>query len=240
MLRVKPISFLLALAVPLALAAPLVAAPSTALAEETAKAPAPRATFSTTFQRYLLSPDGRPMGLLMTDGTFVATPGHSMAKDAPVLATGTKLEVDGVLKRTATGAVVHRAVVKANGGVIADASKARGRHAHRGKGHHEGKERHGKQRAELKPVSGAGQIAAIVSSPKGRVHAFVLTDGTTAVAHGLETLGLKVGDRVSVAGVGGVYPLGKALRIEKITLPNGQTRDIPRPVRPAPEGQNPA
>jgi hypothetical protein len=245
MLRLKSISFLLSLAIPLAVVAPIVA-PSTALAAppDAAAAPTPRTTFSAPFQRYLLAPNGRPMGLMLADGTFIFTPGHTLSKDAPVLQTGAKLDVEGAVKRTATGAVVKHAVVKVNGSVIADASKAHGRHARRGKGHHEGgKERHGKHHVELKPVSGAGQVAAIVSSPKGRVHALVLTDGTTAVAHNLETLGLKVGDRVSVSGMGGVYPLGKSVRIEKITLPNGQTRDIPRPVRPAapPDpGQGPA
>ena len=48
---------------------------------------------------------------------------------------------------------------------------------------------------------------------------------------GLETLGLKAGDRIAVAGKGGTYAQGKALRIEKITLPDGTTRDLPKPQR---------
>jgi len=205
--------------------------PATAFAEDRpAAATVPRTTLIAPFQRYLLMPNGRTMGLMLADGTFVFTPGRTLHKDAPSLTTGTKLEIEGVALKTPTGTIVKRAVVKVDGNVIADARKAHGRHAHRGEGKEgEGHERHAKHHHELKPVSGAGQIAAMVSSPKGHVHALVLTDGTTAVAHGIESLGLKIGDQVSVAGMGGVYPRGKSLRIEKITLPNGQTRDVPRP-----------
>jgi hypothetical protein len=241
--RPTSLSFLLSLAIPVAVAAVPVLAPATAFAEDRpAAAAVPRTTFTAPFQRYLLKPNGRTMGLMLADGTFVFTPGRALPKDAPSLTTGTKLEIEGVALKTPTGMIVKRAVVKVDGNVIADARKAHGRHAHRGEGKEgEGREHHAKHRHELKPVTGAGQIAAIVSSPKGHVQALVLTDGTTAVAHGIESFGLKIGDQVSVAGMGGVYPKGKSVRIEKITLPNGQTRDIPRPVRPqADPGQGPA
>jgi hypothetical protein len=243
MLRSKSLSFLFSLAIPVAVATVPALVPATAFADagDRTTATAPRATFTAPFQRYLLMPNGRTMGLMLSDGTFIFTPGRSLHRDAPALTTGTRLEIDGVALKTPTGTIVQRAIVKVDGNVIADASK-RGRHAHRGehKGG-EGKERHAKHHHELKPVTGAGQVAAIVSGPKGSVRALVLTDGTTAMAHNLESLGLKVGDRVSVAGQGGVYPLGKSLRIEKITMPDGQTREMPRPVRPqADPGQGPA
>jgi hypothetical protein len=217
-------------ALPLAAAAVPTLASSTAQAEE--RAPAPRAAFSGTFQRYLLQPNGHVLGLMLSDGSFIATPGHALNKDAPTLTTGTKLDIEGVQVRTPTGVLVHRAVVKVNGAVIADASSGHdhGRHGHGGG---EGREHHA--RHELSPQTGTGQIAAIVAGPKGRIRALVLTDGTTAVGHNLEGFGLKVGDRVTVIGRGGVYPLGKALHVEKITLPNGQTRDVPRPDQ-APSG----
>jgi hypothetical protein len=214
-------SFLRSLAIPLAIAAVPVLASSTAFAENPPVAQA-RTTFSAPFQRYLLSPNGKPMGLMLADGSFIATPHHAMSKDAPVLTTGTRLDIEGVVRKTPTGTIVQHGVVKANGTVIADASRAHGKREHRDGEHH------GKHHVELKPVSGAGQIAAIVSGPKGHVHAMVLTDGSTVVGQKLETLGLKVGDKISVAGMGGAYPLGKSMRIEKITLPNGQTRDLPR------------
>lgn len=238
MLRNKIRSFLLSLAVPAAVVAVPVLAPSTALADApAAAAPQPRSAFSAPFQRYLLAPNGKTMGLMLADGTFVGTPGHSLPADAPALQTGTKLDIEGVVKATPTGKIVQRAVVKVGGNVLADASKAHGRHAHRGQGHHgEGKEHH-KKHAELKPVTGAGQIAAIVSGPKGRIHALVLTDGTTAVGHGLDAMNLKVGDKISVAGMGGVYPLGKSVRVEKLTMPDGSVRDIPRPAPRQPDAQ---
>jgi hypothetical protein len=240
MLRSRAFEILLSIALPLAVAAAPAIAPREARADGPAAAPhAPpqRTAFNAQFQRYLLMPDGRTMGLMLRDGTFVFTPGHALHRDAPSLETGAQLDIEGAVRHTPTGNIVRGAVVRVNGNVIADARKAHRRHAH-----HEGhaKDHQGKHHHELQPVTGAGQIAAIVSSPQGHVHALVLTDGTTAMAHDLETLGLKVGDRVSVAGMGGAYPRGKALRIDKITLPSGQTRDIPHPVRHQPEpGQGP-
>jgi hypothetical protein len=239
MFRASTTKLVLSLLVPFAVAVVPAFVSSEALAappDAPAAAPAPRTTFSAPFQRYLLEPNGRPMGLMLADGSVVLASHHAIAKDAPVIPAGTKLDIEGVVRRTATGTIVQRAVVKANGAVVADATK--------GKAHHqEGEQKEHRQRVQLKAVSAAGQVAAIVTGPHGKVHALLLSDGTTATGHGIEGLGLKVGDQVSVAGMGGAYPLGKAMRIEKITLPNGQTRDLPRPQRHAPPpepGQAPA
>jgi hypothetical protein len=229
------LQILSSIALPLAVVAAPAIAPREARADAPADArpgPPQRTTFNAPFQRYLLMPNGRTMGLMLRDGTFVFTPGHTLHRDAPSLETGADLDIEGVVRHTPTGNIVRGAVVRVNGSVIADARKGHGRHAH-----HEAhaKDHRGKHHHALQPVTGAGRIAAIVSSPQGHVHALVLTDGTTAVAHNLENLGLKVGDQVSVAGMGGVYSRGKAVRIDKITLPNGQTREIPRPVGHQPE-----
>jgi hypothetical protein len=235
MLRSRALKILSSIALPLAIAAAPAIAPREARADGPADArpgPPQRTTFPAQFQRYLLMPNGRTMGLMLRDGTFVFTPGHTLHRDAPSLETGAQLDIEGVVRHTPSGNIVRGAVVRVNGNVIADARKGHGRHAH----HEEHAEDHqGKHHHELQPVAGAGRIAAIVSSPQGHVHALVLTDGTTAVAHHLESLGLKVGDQVSVAGMGGVYPRGKALRIDKITLPNGEVRAIPHPVRSQPQ-----
>jgi hypothetical protein len=236
MSRTKSIALVYSFVFPLAAAAVPMFAWSTAFAEPPPAAQAPRATFTGTFQRYLLMPNGRTMGLMLSDGTFVFTPGRALKQDAPALTTGTKLEIEGVALRTPTGLIVRRATVKLDGNVIADATKAHRHHHHEGA---EGREHH--ERRALQAVTGAGQIAAIVSGPKGRIEALVLTDGTTAVAHGLDGFGLKIGDRIAVAGQGGVYPRGKSVHVEKITLPNGQTRDVPKPApRERQPGQGPA
>ena len=224
MLRSK-FSFLLSLALPLAVLAAPVVTSSTAFAEETDVAPPARTTVSASFQRYVLAPSGRPMGLLLSDGTFVGTPGHSLSKDAPVLASGAKLEIEGEPMATPTGAVIHRAVIKQNGAVIADATNVRHHHWRKDG---QARKHEGRQHRVLAPMTAEGKVATIVSSPRGRVLAVVLSDGTTAMGHGLKDLGLKVGDKVSLAGQGGVYAQGKALRVEKITLPNGEVKDLPR------------
>ncbi len=236
MLRSK-FSFLLSLALPLAVLAAPVVTSSTAFAEETDVTPPARTTVAASFQRYVLSPGGRPMGLLLSDGTYVGTPGHSLAKDAPVLASGAKLEIEGEPMATPTGAVIHRAVIKQNGAVIADATNVRG-HRHHWHKDGQGRKHEGKHHPVLTPITAEGKVASIVSSPRGRVLAVVLSDGTTAMGHGLKDLGLKVGDKVSLAGQGGVYAQGKALRVEKITLPNGEVKDLPR--RRAPRAVDPS
>src|SRR5262245_31811715 len=108
MFRPQTVKFLLSLALPLAVvtapATPLADAPPNAPAD--ARAQAPRTAFSAPFQRYLLLPNGRTMGLMLADGTFVYTPGRALSKDAPALQTGTKLDVDGVVKQTPTGKIV--------------------------------------------------------------------------------------------------------------------------------------
>jgi len=234
MLRTKTVSFLLSLAA-LALAVPTFA-PGVALADEApiaAKAPQPRVTTTGRFQRYLLNPGGKPMGLLLSDGRFVPTPRHAMPADAPVLAAGDTLQIESVVHTTPAGTVLARAVVQRNGTVIADASQIHGRHHrdHQGAGN----EQHARHpHAALAPLAVTGKIGALIAGHHGHIRAIVLEDGTTASAHGLETMGLKVGDQVALAGKGGTYPMGKALRIEKITLPNGQVRDIPPHAHRAP------
>ena len=230
MLRTK--SFLFALAIPFAVAfVPAIASaePPAAVAQEAA----PTTTVSAKFQRYVLAPSGRPMGILLEGGTFVRTPRHALNREAAPLQAGDAVDVEGVAVKTPTGSLMMRAVVRQNGNVIADASQLRGHRHHR----HEGKE-HRHAHAELGPMGSAGRIASVISTPRGRVMAVVLDDGTTAMAHGLTELGLKVGDSIVVAGKGGAYPQGKALRVEKITMPDGQVRGILPRVR-APQGETP-
>ena len=99
MLRSPTLKFLLSLALPLAVVAVPAVAPREARADApaAAPAPAPRTAFGAPFQRYLVAPNGRTMGLLLADGTFVFTPGRSLSKDAPSLQTGTRLDIEGVV-----------------------------------------------------------------------------------------------------------------------------------------------
>jgi hypothetical protein len=216
-------SFLLAFALPLAALAP--AAPALAQTAPVEATAAPVAVDG-RFQRFVVTPQGHLAALVLQDGTVVHLPPH--AKNLPVaqIRPGDAIHVEGVARKTPTGTMIARAVVKQNGNVIADASQAHGRRGHHDKDHAGGEE--GKrQRPALAPVTASGRVAAVLASPRGRVHTVLLDDGTTASGFGLEALSLKVGDRVTVAGKGGAYPQGKALRIETITLPNGETRTLP-------------
>jgi hypothetical protein len=244
MLRSK-FTFLLAIALPLAVVAGPALAPDAAFADAAPAdaAPLPRTTVKASFLRYVLAPHGRPIGLLLADGSFVHTPGHAIHRDAPQLVGGDTIEIEAVALKTPAGTTMFKQAIvrRADGTLVADATQVHGRHAHRGEPGAEHKKWEGHARQALAPVTASGKIGAIVAGPKGHVFAIVLADGTTAVAHHLDTLGLKVGDQVSLAGQGGTYALGKSLRIEKITLPNGQVRDIPPPAHRAPApSQTPA
>ena len=187
------------------------------------------------FQRYLVSPRGDTMGLLLDGGTTVRLP-RDAAKSAPELKAGDAVRVEGRAMKTPTGQIITHALVQRGTDTIADA-RAMKEHEHRGekgkhaKGDHakgdHAKGDHGK--AALAPLTSTGKIVAIVSSPKGRVAGVVLDDGTTAHAghkSDLGSLGLKVGDQVTLTGRGGVYARGKGMMIEQVKLPSGSSRTL--------------
>lgn len=227
MKRNNPFSFLLALALPLAAVA--VSAP--ALAQSARPAPAAaraltRISVDGRFQRYVLNPRGRVMGLVMHDGTVVYLHRHKGAGEVESLRPFDAIHVEGGAMKTPTGTVILRPVVSRNGAVIFDGSKrhARGERKH----HHRDGARHAKDRPALAPVTAAGRVQAIVSTPRGHVATLLLDDGTSATGFGLDAASVHVGDRVTVSGKGGAYAQGKALRIETITLPSGETRALPK------------
>jgi hypothetical protein len=237
MIRSNRLWILLSLAVPLTTIAPF--ATSVALAETPAaearaeggaRQPATPAALDGRFQRYILAPDGRITALVLQDGTVVHVRPHAADEPAANLRAGEPLHVEGGLVKTPTGAMIVRAVVQQGGKVIADGSKEHGHRGHRGEGR-EGREGKGKHaHAQLQPIVATARVSQIVSSPRGRVHEVLLDDGTSAFGQ-LDSLGLKVGDRVTVAGKGGAYPQGKALRVDTITLPSGEVRTLPKPER---------
>ncbi|MFT3772443.1 MAG: hypothetical protein QM820_44175 [Minicystis sp.] len=240
MIRRNAFSFLLAFALPFAGLA-LTEAPALAQTAPAANARAATPiTIDGRFQRYVVNPRGHVMALVLQDGSVVHVPPHATSGAAGALKPGDAIHVEGAAAKTPTGTVIVRAVVQQNGAVIADGTKGHGR---RGRHHRdkdgkapEGKERAHREHAPLSPMTATARVTAIVSTPRGRAHALLLDDGTTASGPGLETLNLKVGDRVSVSGKGGAYTQGKALRIDTITLPSGETRTLPRPQRHAKGG----
>lgn len=219
-----PLSFLLALAIPFA---GVLASASPALAQS--GPPAAAAAKARTpivrdgrFARFALTPHGKIMAVVMQDGTTVHVPGAEPRSTLGALKAGDAIHVEGMAKQTPTGMVIARALVQKDGVVIADGRERRAR---------ADRSERKQARAALAPVTATARVAGVLSTPRGKVHALLLDDGTTASGAGLETLGLRVGDRVSVSGKGGTYTQGKAVRIETITLPNGETRTLPKPER---------
>ena len=226
----------------LSLSLPLGAAIVTASSFASADAPAAQARAAASaptvvdarFQRYLVSPRGETMGLLLDNGTTVRMHPSAMAKAAPELKAGDIVHVEGRAMKTPTGQIFMHALVKRGADTIADATAMKGHEHHGKKGDHakgdHAKGDHAKgDKSALLPLSSTGKIVAIVSGPKGRVAGVVLDDGTTAsAAHkaDLGALGLKVGDQVTLTGRGGVYPRGRALVIEQVKLPGGDSRTL--------------
>lgn len=110
------------------------------------------------------------------------------------------------------------------------AGKHHGKHAGKHHGKHAGWKKHGKHDlSSLAAVSSKGTVEVILAGHHGKAHAIVLSDGTVAYApfkSDLAALGLKKGDAISVSGKGGEYPLGRALVLESIELPNGDVKTL--------------
>lgn len=176
-------------------------------------------------QRFVLAPRGQVVGLVLEDGSVVHVPARGASQPTGALKAGDAVHVQGNAVQTPTGVVVTRAIVQKNGAVISDGTRRGERGQRRARG--EGK----RERAQLAQITSAGRITSIISTPRGKAHALLLDDGTTASARGIESLGLRVGDRVSVTGKGGAYAQGKAVHIQTITLPNGEVRTLAEKAR---------
>lgn len=227
MIRLNSLRVLLALAIPLTTLAPF--ASSVALAaqpdavETEARPVATPVKVDARFQRYILAPNGRVTALVLHDGTIVHVRSHAADEPVANLRGGEALHIEGGLVKTPTGSMVTRAVVQQGGKVISDGSQAPER---RERGQHRKGE--GGKRAPLQDVVATARITQIVAGPRGHVHAVLLDDGTSAMGAKMDELGLKVGDRVTVAGKGGAYAQGKAMRINTITLASGEVRTLPK------------
>jgi hypothetical protein len=190
------------------------------------------------FQRYLVSPRGDTMGLLLDGGTVVRMHPGAMTKGAPELKAGDAVSVEGRARKTPTGQSISHALVKRGSDTIADATAMKDRGPGKKGDHKKGDHKKGEHdKSALAPLSSTGKIVAIVTGHKGRIAGVILDDGTTASAghkSDLGALGLKVGDQVTLTGRGGVYPRGKGMMIEQVKLPGGSSRTLaaaPRPHR---------
>jgi hypothetical protein len=236
----KAVALLVATALPLS-AASAVLVPTLALAApDGAALQADPTSFEGTFQRYLLTPDGRIEGMQLAGGTVVRVPPRAFQPDAANIRPGNVVHVEGAAVKTPTGTLVVRAVVQQAGRVIADARSVG--HRPGGQPRAPGEDPH-RAHANLAPMNATAKVAALVSNRRGHVDMLLLDDGTTVSGHHLDALGLKVGDHVTVAGRGGTYQLGKAIRARTITLPNGEIRDLVgrrHPRRAGGQGSAPA
>jgi hypothetical protein len=185
------------------------------------------------FSRWLLSPRGEISGMLLEDGALVMIPPHAAKELKPAaLAKGDAVHVEGFTKE-GSGVYAFASVKKGDQVVIAAPQKPDGEKGgfrkHEGGRKHdgEGRKHEGKNLEGLADVSATGKVLAVLPGRHGNARGYVLEDGTVAYVHAKgQDLGVKKGDAITVTGKGGNYELGTSLVVKKITLANGETKEL--------------
>ncbi len=174
-------------------------------------------TVDGAFQRWLVSPRGDALGMMLADGTIVKLPHGTVANAA--LKAGDALHVEGRSHQIDQSKVmVHASVSKEGQVLFANAPK--------GKGDQRAEREPGQK---LQPMTATGKVIAVIPARKDSLLGVVLDDGTTVVfGHAGSDVSLKVGDAVTVEGRGGTYPIGTGIAAQSIKLPNGETKTFGR------------
>ena len=176
----------------------------------------------------LLNPRGEVDGAILKDGTIVRLPPGSLAPDA--LGADDEVDVTGDVGTIGGNRTVERASVTRNGQVLT-AAAAPPPPPPPGEGPREAE-------ARLPTISAKAEVRAVLRNREGMADGLALGDGTTArvpPTAGLDALGVKVGDLVTVRGRGTATAKGKGIRAESLTLASGKTV-----VVDTPPGQEPA
>jgi hypothetical protein len=181
-------------------------------------------TLRGTIDQTLVNPQGDIDGILLQDGTLVrVAPGSVLANQ---LSPNEKVEVSGMAGGNSESPTMERATISHEGVVLtADSSPPRPRSR-------------AVAEAALTPITDSAIIRRLLRNPEGVADGLLLNDGASVrfpPTSGLDALGLKPGDRVSVAGRGTDSPAGRGIRAEQITGANGKPVrvDVP-PIIPTP------
>jgi hypothetical protein len=176
-------------------------------------------TVDGSFQRWLVSPRGDALGIMLADGTIVKLP-HGAA-GIPALKTGDPLHVEGRAHQVDQSRVMAHATVSKEGQVLFEATKAKGE-----------KPAEREQGQKLQPMTATGKVIALIPARKDALLGVVLDDGTTVVfghpGSGGSDVGVKVGDQITVEGRGGTYPIGTGIMAQSVKLPSGETKTFGR------------
>jgi hypothetical protein len=194
------------------------------------------------FERWLPTPSGEVMGMMLDNGTIV----HVRDVDTNVLKPGDAIHVEGK-SFGENKTMIGMAEVKKDGKVLIAAPEFKGDFkGHHGKWNKDGEKKgdkgdkgawkakhaekmaekkaeHDKKMESLAPMSADAKVVALLPGRHGKVHGFVLSDGTVAYLprHHDTDVAVKTGDTIKVEGRGGAYPAGKALEIKTLEV-NGQ------------------
>jgi hypothetical protein len=170
-----------------------------------------------SFQRWLVSPRGDALGILLADDTIVKLPKGAAAQAS--LKPGDALHVEGRSHQVDQAKVIAHATVSKEGKVLFAENGKADQRAERDQG------------ARLQPMTATGKVIAVIPARKGALLGVVLDDGTTVIfGHGTagSDVVVKVGDSVTVEGRGGTYPIGTGIAAQSIKLPSGETKTFGR------------
>jgi hypothetical protein len=180
------------------------------------KAEKKRVTVDGTFERYVVSPRGDVVGIVLSNGAQVMFPPFANASQG--LKKGDAIKIEAQQHVLTDGTIYTHPLVTKGTTVIVDASK-KGPKGQKGKDAEDGK------KAKLGAQTFSGTVSGFLLDPKGNHMGLLFSDGSVAMARSHEdlgALGVKKGDAVTVEGMGGSYALGRSVWVKSIKLPDGK------------------
>jgi hypothetical protein len=196
-----------------AMAAPKTTA-TTTLAVKGGKKQASRVSFEGTFGKWIVSPRGEIVGMVLGNGAEVRIPARGYTLESSKLQPGDVIHVEAYEKALPDGTLYNKPLIKKGMDVIVDATGKPGAWT--------------KNEAKLQKMKTSGTVAGFLLDGKDRKIALVLDGGEIAWAHtDLMALGVKKGDAITIEGMGGNWSNGTAMAVHTITLSNGKVLQVP-------------
>lgn len=175
-----------------------------------------RVSFESTFARWIVSPRGDLVGMILGNGAEVRFPGRGYAIDAGKLAQGDVIHVEAVEHALPDGTIYVRPMIRKGMDTIIDTTGKSNVTTYPG--------------ATAKPakMKTSGTIAGFLIDGRDRKVAVVLDGGEIGWTRGdLAKSGLKKGDEITLEGSGGSWSHGTALSVKQITKADGTVVKMP-------------
>lgn len=200
----------------IALAAPKNVDGTALAAKAKAKKNDKRVTFEATFGKWIVSPRGEIVGMILGNGGEVRVSARRYTLDASKLQPGDVVHVEANEHALPDGTIYSHPLIKKGLDTIVDASGKPNVTAQPG------------TKPKLQKMKTSGNVAGFLLDGKDRKIAVVLDGGAIGWAHSdLSKSGLKKGDAITVEGMGGNWSHGTALSLKQITKADGSVVACP-------------